>query len=238
MHLPLARRSLARPDQPARPAFEPEGRQRRALGATRAVRSPRARVTGLLAILAFAAVAGCAGAPAPSIPGSQFSGAPNDPRANGSAAPSGSLDPRDAGIAFARCMRANGIEIADPGSGSTTQAATVDKDSPAFDAAFAACQGLLQAAAPSEDPAADRAWLDRRVTYARCMRSHGIDMPDPVVASSTGSDEGGWTSSTAPGFDIRSTAFRDADAACGGLNAGKLDDPGEAAPGPSAGNQP
>jgi hypothetical protein len=114
----------------------------------------------------------------------------DDPSASGSpgASPAASaMTPQDAALAFARCMRENGVDMPDPkvttgtdGGVSIDQqgGAPVSKDK--MEAANKVCQHFMAAAGPggpgghisAED-------LDKLLQFAKCMREHGIDMPDP-----------------------------------------------------------
>lgn len=89
-----------------------------------------------------------------------------------------------AGLAFARCMRAHGVNVPDPspgGHGIHIQISSGDLNSPAFKAAQSACGKLLPGGGPgSGHPTAqDRAAMLR---LSQCMRSHGISgFPDPTT---------------------------------------------------------
>jgi hypothetical protein len=82
----------------------------------------------------------------------------------------------DGGLAFARCMRANGVNIADPEPGHALQVpdpSTGPQEKKALDA----CRQLLPnggAARPAS--AVDLAKVRE---FAKCMRANGVDMPDP-----------------------------------------------------------
>ncbi len=84
--------------------------------------------------------------------------------------------------AFAKCMRDRGIDVPDPKEGGGLQLpAQGTLISPGADSkvgdATSACRSLLpNGGAPSPMSAAD---LDKLRTQAKCMRAHGIAMPDP-----------------------------------------------------------
>lgn len=85
------------------------------------------------------------------------------------------VDPDDALLKVAQCLRENGIDVPDPGSPEdktwkyTGDQATLQK-------AVKACEEYTsQIPNPFNDPKA----RDQVIQYARCMREHGIDMPDP-----------------------------------------------------------
>ena len=104
-------------------------------------------------------------------------------RAEASAAPSASLDPEAAQLAFAQCMRDHGIDMPDPETapgGGFNQRVEVNKDdAEEMQAAQQACDHFLdQAGGPRGE--LDPAQLDKLVEFAQCMREHGVDMPDPT----------------------------------------------------------
>lgn len=107
----------------------------------------------------------------------------------------------DNAVKLAQCMRQHGIQMADPqrtadggimmksgsaggpgGKGEKGVGAT-DPDSPKFKAADRACKKYEvapdSAHQPSPQEQAER--NDALIGYARCMRSKGINMPDPVI---------------------------------------------------------
>ena len=97
------------------------------------------------------------------------------------ASPSASLDPHEAALKFAQCMRQHGVQVDDPkgnddrisvkfkkGSGSRAKLATANK----------ACQHFLAAGGRGMNPNDPQA-RDRLLKYTKCMRDHGIDIEDP-----------------------------------------------------------
>jgi hypothetical protein len=97
---------------------------------------------------------------------------------------SGSKDFKQAALEFARCMRQHGIDMPDPkfnGNGITQElrAGPGQKgpDDPKFKAAQQACQHYLPngGQAPKPNPQEQAQMLQ----FARCMRQHGINVPDP-----------------------------------------------------------
>jgi hypothetical protein len=99
-----------------------------------------------LAGLVLAAVLGaCSGAAAaPSVASLEDPGASSSP-----AASSAPTDPREAFLAYAQCMRDNGIDMPDPdfsggrGGGLFSALRGVDPSSPTFQTAMEACQPIL-----------------------------------------------------------------------------------------------
>lgn len=139
----------------------------------------RTAAAGLLLLTALTACTANAGGP--SGVATLESAAPN---AETSAEPSASLDPEAARLAFAECMRDQGVDISDPdtapgpGGGGGFAFGTKDGDPEEFEAALDACDHFLEQAA-GERREIDPEMQDRMLEFASCMREHGINMPDP-----------------------------------------------------------
>ena len=159
-------------------------------------------------------LAACSGAgPAPSVP--SVPGASGSPGASpvSSPGPNASQDPQDAMLAYARCMRQNGIDFPDPqpvNGGGGAQLIPIDPTSPEFQKAQKACESKLPAGGVM-DPAANQEFQDQMLAYAKCMREHGVDFPDPKFDSSGG----GSAVQIGGNVDPNSPAFKEADKACG-----------------------
>jgi hypothetical protein len=97
-------------------------------------------------------------------------------------------DPQQAALDFAKCMREHGIDIPDPevddqgrvrvrvggpGGGGARP------DPKKLDEAQKACGGLMGGGGDGRGQI-DPEERDAMVAFARCMREHGIDMPDPT----------------------------------------------------------
>jgi hypothetical protein len=146
----------------------------------------------LLSLAAVALVAACGGASAaPSVASLDDPAASADDASPPASAPT---DPQEAFLAYAQCMRDNGIDMPDPevndegggkfsvgfsaGDAGGGGGGAADKDK--FAAADEECRPLLENAigeggGPELSPEDEEKMLD----FARCMREHGIDMPDP-----------------------------------------------------------
>ena len=122
-------------------------------------------------------------------------------------------DPQEAALEFARCMREHGVDMPDPEVDSQGRmrfniggpGSTGDRPDPKkLEAAQQACGHLMGGGdGPGRlDPEAQDAML----AFARCMREHGIDMPDP-----TGD---GLLLKSERGPDPRSAKFKEAKRAC------------------------
>src|SRR3954470_23321140 len=92
---------------------------------------------------------------------------------------------REAALKFARCMRAHGVDMPDPRpgeGGNITMGGPgmAPEDKNKMDAAQQACQKILESVRPPELSAEqEQRFKDQALAFARCMREHGIDMPDP-----------------------------------------------------------
>jgi hypothetical protein len=174
---------------------------------------PRLRRMGLFvsALLGIVLVAtACAGGP--SGPGVAGQGSSSSP----SASPSG--DPRDAELAYAKCMREHGIaDFPDPqpGGGIAVQAgpgSDLDPDNPQFKAADEACKSLLPT--PSKEDQ-QKEFADM-LAYAKCMREHGFPtFPDPKPGQGIDLDLG-----KHPELNPNNPQFQAANKACGGPGEG------------------
>jgi hypothetical protein len=121
--------------------------------------------------------------------GSDGSGVANLPSGTSGAAgsaPSGASggDP----LAYSKCMRAHGVEnFPDPNSKGEIQLdATpgngLGPDDPQMQAATKACQSLM----PGPSDAERQQFYESGLKFSQCMRSHGVQMPDPQPPSAGG----------------------------------------------------
>jgi hypothetical protein len=124
-----------------------------------------------------------------------------------------SHDDRQAALAFARCMRQHGIDMPDPkfsGNGIsqefTARRGGNGPDSPKFKAAQQACQKYLPNGGQPTKP--DPQEQQQMLAFARCMRQHGINVPDP--GASGGIEVKGGPGSVKPD----SPTFKAAEQAC------------------------
>ena len=134
---------------------------------------------------------------------------------------SGSTNPQDAALDYARCMREHGIDMPDPdtsgGPGTLKFTAPaggkLDGDGSKFEEADKACHDILGNAAPANvDPKQAQEMQDQALAFSRCMREHGINMPDPTFGS------GGQMTMKIDkdsGIDPSDPKFEEAQKACG-----------------------
>jgi hypothetical protein len=120
---------------------------------------------------------------------------------------------REAALEYAECMRRNGVDVPDPSPGQGGIRLTVPEGgpTPAFERAQEECQKHLEDVEPpelSEDE--EREFRERALEHARCMREHGVDMPDPTFG------EGGRVQMRLDGgVDPDDPAFQEAQRECG-----------------------
>jgi hypothetical protein len=117
-------------------------------------------------------------------------------------------DMRDALVDYTRCLRKHGVKVADPtfgssgpsgngglsagsSSGNGPQAVIANPagsitlpspDDPAFKKADKVCQPILRRSEqdlPQPSPEEQAKARDHALAFAKCMREHGVDMPDP-----------------------------------------------------------
>jgi hypothetical protein len=110
-------------------------------------------------------------------------GTPGGTETDTGVAGAGSGSPEAAALAFAGCMRTNGVpHFPDPKAGGGLlfhTGAGVDPSSPAFQAAQTKCKQFLPPSPGSGSPPSAKT-LAHFLTVARCIRSHGVpEFPDP-----------------------------------------------------------
>ena len=201
--------------------------------------SRRARLLAVATLVSGVLVAGCggsSGSPTTSASSAATGSATTAGSSNaaaGRAVSSGSTA-RGAGgsgpLAFARCMRANGVpNFPDPNPGGGFEffaAEGIDPFSPAFKAAQAKCRKLLPDGGPpgpgaTTHPSAQT--LAKLLKIAVCMREHGVpQFPDPqtsVPSNATGyqeiADFDGAILAFPTTINLQAPAYKHALTACG-----------------------
>ncbi|RSD19247.1 hypothetical protein [Amycolatopsis eburnea] len=111
---------------------------------------------------------------------------------------------------FAKCMREHGVDMPDPkpagdGGGMAITLGGDGADVSKIEAAQKACKHLMPNGGEMKPPSAEE--LDKMRKDAKCMRDHGIDMPDPDPSGKGTMRVGG------PGDDPKK--FEEAAKACG-----------------------
>jgi hypothetical protein len=103
-------------------------------------------------------------------------------RSNG--APKKGEDEQRKFLAFAKCMREQGIDMPDPEFKGSGEIAAVriggpDVSPQEMEEAQKACRKYLPDAATGEAPKLSEEDQDAFLAFARCMRQNGVDVPDP-----------------------------------------------------------
>lgn len=152
--------------------------------------------TALAVVLALTALAGCGGATG---------------GAAAAASPSPTASAQQDGVRWARCMREHGVQVDDPSGGGPVRIGGQDADSAALAAATKACR---QYAPKADLDAAQQQQVQQQVlAFTRCMREHGVNLPDPQ-AKGDGSVVIGGPGDGGDLPDPQSPAFRTAQQAC------------------------
>ena len=128
--------------------------------------------------------------------------------ATGSARPSASpsLSKAEANRRFAQCMREHGVDMPDPGPDGNLQFdPNAGGDRNKAIAAASACQQLLPNGGDLKNLTPEQ--LDQGRAFAKCMREHGVDMPDPDPNT-------GLSALLNGSIDFNSPAFKAAADAC------------------------
>ena len=102
-------------------------------------------------------------------------------------------DPQEAALEWARCMREHGVDVPDPevGSGGRVtvrrRAGTrIDASNEKFQAAVEECGTPLGNARPQLTEEQREQLQETMLKFAKCMREHGVDMPDPDFSGGGG----------------------------------------------------
>ena len=117
-----------------------------------------------------------------------------------------SASSEEAGLEFAECMRAHGVEVEDPKPGKSID---VGGDDPKTKKALAACNGKL-GGGQELTAAEDEELKEGALAFAQCMREEGIEMGDPEFLGP------GKFHLDIAGLDTSSPAFVAAQEACQG----------------------
>ncbi len=131
-------------------------------------------------------------------------------------------NPEDAMLEFARCMRQHGVDMPDPdtsGGGVMTFSASasagtkLDADTNKFQEANDACKDLLGDVGPMNmSPEQQQEMQDQALAFSKCMREHGVNMPDPTF---NGDGMMMMTIGEGNGIDQTDPKFEEAQQACG-----------------------
>jgi hypothetical protein len=153
----------------------------------------------------------------------------SDDATSTTAATDTTVDPEQAMLDFAQCMRDHGIDMADPttdangnftiqrpnqgasSSGTSGDFSTADRE--AMQAARDACSQYLQGMTQQFQVQDNTEMQDLMLQYAACMRENGVDMPDPDFSSSD-QGPGARLGFSQGDFDPSDPTFQAANEAC------------------------
>lgn len=133
------------------------------------------RTLSAIVALLFAGVLGltaCAEQPEET----QIASADGDAKSSAEATPTPTLDREEQALKFVQCMRENGIDMPDPGPDGRLRFQSKGGDQAKMQKAQEACR---QYAPSMTDGQQDPKQLERMREFTKCMREHGVDMPDP-----------------------------------------------------------
>jgi hypothetical protein len=114
----------------------------------------------------------------------------------------GGGDDRQKALNYARCMRQHGIDMPDPKFDANGRVAQqlpqgVGPDDPKVKAAAQACNKYLPNGGAPEKPDPQQ---QQMLAFARCMRQHGINMPDPKPGGGIDADAAAGVNPSSPRF--------------------------------------
>ena len=154
----------------------------------RSRRLARSAVVSALAISSVSLLTGC-GDDTGALAGQSISTIPaTTPSSGNPASSTTALSPKDAALAFARCMREHGVDMEDPGpDGRVIVRGSNPGDESTVDEATKVCQPLLAAGEPPSGGGNQAEQKAKFLAMAACVRANGYpDFPDPEIT-----DDGG-----------------------------------------------
>ena len=130
-------------------------------------------------------------------------------RAGAGATSGTAVEPEEAMLAYAKCMRANGVDMPDPRPDGmiVMQPGSDQPDQETMEKADLACANEREALQGSVAAGADD-FRDQALAMSRCMREQGVDLPDPTPS------EGGGMSVTLDPDQLESPEFQRAQESC------------------------
>ena len=131
------------------------------------------------------------------------------------------LDRDDALLAYAQCLRDNGVEMDDPAAGErggfkrqANDSDDIDIESEEFLVAQQICAPIFEAGRPDVDLEVEQERLESELLLAQCLRDNGYPQyPDPALDTDGRLQRGGQQFQDL-GIDRRSEEFQDARATC------------------------
>jgi hypothetical protein len=113
----------------------------------------------------------------------------DDPETPASASTSEEQKAREAQLKFAECMRENGVDMPDPDAEGRTRlqiGPESDITPEEFEKAEKACEQYREDIRPNLSEEDKQEVKEQALAHARCMREHGIDVPDPTFSAEGG----------------------------------------------------
>jgi hypothetical protein len=141
----------------------------------------------LWAGMLLVALTGCGNSPPESDGIASASGNATTRSSGASAEPE--VDVEEQALKFARCMREHGIQMEDPQTDGGRVAIRINgggKDKDKMDKAMKACEKYSPKGGGKGAKPISPEDKERMLKHARCMREHGVDMPDPVFDENGG----------------------------------------------------
>lgn len=130
-------------------------------------------------------------------------------------------DPQEALLDYTECMRDEGIDLPDPdfsgeGGGGRILIGPdgIDPDDPDFRAAQEKCSPILESLRQNFDEEDRQAFQDAALAFAKCMREHGVDVPDPDFSEGAPGRRGPGGPFRGSGVDPDDPDFQKAREAC------------------------
>jgi hypothetical protein len=184
------------------------------------------------AVLAVAVLAGCGTASHDSTTATKAASAPRSISTSTGAVPARtsttSASAASGPLAFAKCMRANGVtDFPDPksGEGFGFNVPNGVSSSPTFRSAMSECQKLLPTSGPLGNGAPpSKRTMAKLLRIARCIRAHGVQFPDPLYSRPAHISPGEYQEITdfdgafllfPTSMNLQAPAYRQALTACG-----------------------
>jgi hypothetical protein len=136
---------------------------------------------GALAVALMLVLAACGGGSGDSDGVASLSDTTGQSTTDGSSGSTGKgkQDPEDAALEYTKCMREHGVDMEDPGAGGELRLEVRPGNQKKVEKAQKACEALLENARPQLSEEQQAAMQEAMLAFAKCMREHGIDMPDP-----------------------------------------------------------
>lgn len=141
-------------------------------------------LTGASIVLSVLALAACGGTA--SGDGDEVASLGGSPAETETTTTTTSDDPQEVLLDYTECMRDEGIDLPDPdfsgeGGGARIQLGPggIDPEDPDFRAAQEKCGPILESLRQNFDEEDRQAFQDAALAFAKCMRKHGVDVPDP-----------------------------------------------------------